>query len=130
MELSRTELQQDLDAAVQTRKELGPEYEAEIVDSFLARIDARLDARVEQRVAERVAGHGPSPRHPGHGRSFSRLPAISLVLAIPLSAVGGGTGGMIGLLAAWAGIVGVNVAAALGARQEDRDARRRRDGWE
>ncbi|MCD0481821.1 hypothetical protein [Streptacidiphilus sp. ASG 303] len=130
----RTELHKDLDAAVQTRKELGPEYEEEVVDAFLARVDARLDARVEQRVAERLDAYGPARRGaygPPRGRAGSRLAVISLALGIPLSGVGGGTGGLTGLVVVWAGIVGVNAAAALGERREEREERRRRrDGWE
>ncbi|AXI77864.1 hypothetical protein [Peterkaempfera bronchialis] len=133
MEPSRTDLHKDLEAAVQTRKELGPEYEAEIVDSFLARIDAQLDARVERRVAERLTESGRAPRRPE--RSFApRLPIISLALAIPLSGVGAGVSGLPGLLVVWTGIVGVNIAASLGEwreRREEREARRRRrDGWD
>ena len=133
MELRRDEMRKDLDAAVQTRKELGPEYESEIVDSFLSRIDDRLDAQVERRVRERLAEHGAAP-HP-RGRAFTpKLPVISLAMAIPLSGVGGGTAGLPGLVTVWAGIVGVNIAASLGelrAQRQERESRRRRqDGWE
>ncbi|MGF1429699.1 hypothetical protein [Kitasatospora sp. LaBMicrA B282] len=126
-----SEYRADLDAALQTRKELGPEYESALVDSFLSRIDARLDARVEQRVAERLADLGPEPyrgdRHERRGRrgGFSgagRLPAISLVLAIPLTGIGSAAG-LPGMLATWLGIVGVNFAAALGNRREERQER-------
>jgi hypothetical protein len=137
METTRTDLQKDLDAALQTRRELGAEYEKEIADSFLARIEDRLDARVdvlvERRLAERATGRAGAG--PWRGRpSASRLPVVSLALGIPLSGVGGGTSGLAGLLVVWAGIVGVNVAASLGElreRREEREARRRRrDGWE
>ena len=37
---------------------------------------------------------------------------VSLVLAIPLSAIGGGVADLPGLLVAWAGIAGVNVVQA------------------
>ncbi|WP_055588901.1 hypothetical protein [Peterkaempfera griseoplana] len=131
MEPPRTELQKDLDAAVQTRKELGAEYESEIVDSFLARVDARLDEQVERRVADRLAGYGPPGRRPGRDGRFSpRLAVVSLGLGIPLSGVGGSTSGPVGLAVVWAGIVGVNLAAAVGARREERQERRRGGGWE
>jgi hypothetical protein len=38
---------------------------------------------------------------------------VSLVLAVPLSAIGGGVARLPGLLIAWAGIVGVNVVQAV-----------------
>ncbi|MFJ8432570.1 hypothetical protein ACIQ9P_14865 [Kitasatospora sp. NPDC094019] len=130
MDTRQDDLRRDLDASLQARKELGPEYEAELVDSFLARLDARLDARVERRVAERLGpanGYGPAGEYarPGYGprrfgrRSATRLPIISLVLGIPLSGIAADQGGFWGLLVCWAGIVGVNVSASLAERIQD-----------
>ena len=45
-------------------------------------------------------------------RLVVRHPVVSLVLAVPLSAIGGGVAHLPGLLVAWAGIVGVNVVQA------------------
>jgi hypothetical protein len=139
MELRHDELRKDLDAAVQTRKELGSEYESELIDSFLSRMDARLDAQVERRVAERLAEYGPPAPYPGRRGWQERSPRgrfhkFSLVMAIPLSAIGADAQGLGGLLVVWAGIVAVNVAASLSDRREQRSERaersRRRDGWE
>jgi hypothetical protein len=131
-----SEYRADLDAALQTRKELGPEYESELIDSFLSRVDARLDARVEQRVAERLADLGPVARHSerfdrhegrrGWGNG-SKLPFLSLIFAIPLTAIAIPEG-MAGTLATWAGIVGVNFAAVLANRHEHEREERRRLG--
>ncbi|MDH6110831.1 hypothetical protein P3T36_004405 [Kitasatospora sp. MAP12-15] len=120
-----SDLKTDLDAALQTRKELGAEYESELVDSFLSRIDARLDARVEQQVAERMGQYAPNPyeqARPGRrerhgGRGWGGLPALSLMLAIPLTGIASAAG-IVGMLSCWAGIVGVNFAAAHGERRE------------
>ncbi|TWF99672.1 hypothetical protein [Kitasatospora viridis] len=121
----RTELRKDLDAAIETRRELGPEYESELVDAFLARIDSRLDARVEQRVAERLAelGH-EQPRRHGKFGSLGYLPYTSLVMAVPLTGIGVAVMGGFGVVVAWAGIVGVNLAAALGGQREQEQRRR------
>ncbi|MEV4616497.1 hypothetical protein AB0K43_28450 [Kitasatospora sp. NPDC049258] len=121
MNTSQDELRRDLDAALQTRKELGKEYESEIVDSFLARIDSRLDARVEQRVAERLdrSGGGPSGVR-GRGARLG-LSIVSLVMGIPLTAIASESAGTTGLIACWIGIVGVNVASALGDRHRGRE---------
>ncbi|MGW4647774.1 hypothetical protein [Kitasatospora sp. NPDC004289] len=124
MNSRQDELKRDLDAAVQTRKELGKEYEAEIVDSFLARIDSRLDARVEQRVSEQLDG---GRRRGGGGGGASKLPIVSLVMGIPLSGVAAGTSGIWGLIVCWAGIVGVNMANALASHKPEPKARR--DDW-
>ncbi|KJY39356.1 hypothetical protein [Streptomyces sp. NRRL S-495] len=148
MDTRQDDLRRDLDASLQARKELGPEYESELVDSFLSRIDARLDARVERRVAERLGpadgygpteGYGPAGAYgrPGYGprrfgrRSATRLPIISLVLGIPLSAIAAESGGFWGLLVCWGGIVGVNVSSSLAERiQEQRGAAAPKSDWD
>ncbi|MFE6749184.1 hypothetical protein ACFVGM_25300 [Kitasatospora purpeofusca] len=142
MDTRQDDLRRDLDATLQARKELGPEYESELVDSFLSRLDARLDARVERRVAERLGpadGYGPAEGYgrPGYGprrfgrRSATRLPIISLVLGIPLSAIAAENGGFWGLLVCWGGIVGVNVSSALAERiQEQRGAAAPKSDWD
>lgn len=48
---------------------------------------------------------------PTRGERFG-FGIVSLVLAVPLSAIGGGLAHLPGLLVAWAGIVGVNVVQA------------------
>ncbi|MFG2903457.1 hypothetical protein ACGF13_00095 [Kitasatospora sp. NPDC048286] len=138
MDTRQDELRRDLDATLQARKELGKEYEDALVDSFVKRLDARLDARVDRSVAERMDDYEPSHRGRGgrrdrdrpstSGRAGNRLAVVSLALGIPLTAIAGNpeTGGFAGLLACWAGIVGVNFAAALGNRRDRRDERDRR----
>lgn len=43
---------QDLRAAAEAHRELGPEYGDAVVDSFLEKVEARLDARMQARLAE------------------------------------------------------------------------------
>ena len=43
---------QDLRAAAEAHRELGPEYSDAVVDSFMAKLEARLDERVNARLAE------------------------------------------------------------------------------
>lgn len=43
---------QDLRAAAEVHRELGPEYSDAIIDSFFEKIEARLDERVNARLAE------------------------------------------------------------------------------
>ncbi|MDB1087200.1 hypothetical protein PJ985_06405 [Streptomyces sp. ACA25] len=116
------ELKKDLDAAVQTRKELGDTYESEVVDSFLEKVGQRIDSTVDQRVRRQLAeqqlvlgrrgpGGPPAGESRGPGPAFG-LAALSLVLAVPLSAVAATQAGLPGLLVCWAGIVGVNVCYA------------------
>ncbi|WP_037870051.1 hypothetical protein [Streptomyces sp. SPB074] len=121
METSDRELRKELDATLQARRELGEEYDSALIDSFLEKVGRRVDETIDRRVrrglAEQqvVVARGPAPRGPrGQGGSWLHHYAfalISLVLAIPLSAIAAVQAGTTGLIAAWAGIVGVNVAA-------------------
>ncbi|WP_030257510.1 MULTISPECIES: hypothetical protein [Streptomyces] len=140
MDTRQDELRRDLDATLQARKELGKEYEDELVDSFMKRLDARLDARVERSVAQRLDGDEPRPYHDRHHRSRrqswgkrsgSGLAVVSLAFGIPLTAIAASpeSGGFAGLLVCWAGIVGVNFAAAFGERRA-REDRRPRGDWD
>lgn len=140
MDTRQDELRRDLDATLQARKELGKEYEDALVDSFVKRLDARLDARVERSVAERMDDYEPRSnrghqRRPGWGkRSGTGLAVTSLVLGIPLTAIAGSpeSGGFAGLVVCWAGIVGVNLAAALGELRNrgSRGERSPRSDWD
>ncbi|MER7933848.1 hypothetical protein AB0N99_32985 [Streptomyces sp. NPDC093272] len=132
-----TDLKKDLDAILHTRRDLGPEYESELADSFLEKIDQRIDGAVERRLRRVLAeqqmqqarGARSSRASDSWGERFG-FGIVSLVLAVPLSAIGGGVAHLPGLVAAWAGIVGINVAQAVrlnpgmfGRRdRDDRDA--------
>ncbi|RKN37371.1 hypothetical protein [Streptomyces hoynatensis] len=116
-----TDLRGDLDAAVETRKELGPAYESELVESFLEKVEQRIDGTVDKRVRRQLAeqqmviargGRSASGEPQGPGAAFG-LAALSLVLAIPLSAIAAVQVGLAGLLVCWGGIVGVNACYAL-----------------
>ncbi|MEU6078947.1 hypothetical protein [Streptomyces sp. NPDC047108] len=126
MEARDNELKKDLDATVHARKELGPEYEAELIESFLEKVEQRLDGTLDQRMRRRLAEHqmvvargaAPAPaRGPGGGSTFGErfgFGIVSLVLAVPLSAIGAVNAGLPGLLVTWAGIVGVNAVHGAG----------------
>ncbi|POX38272.1 hypothetical protein C3486_24120 [Streptomyces sp. Ru73] len=125
------ELRKELDATLHTRRELGPDYEAELLDSFMEKLDRAVDQRVRRGVAERqmqvARGDVRRPAGPagGFGERFG-FAAVSLVLAVPLSAIGAANAGLTGLLVSWAGIVGVNVAQAspsFGRSRRERAAR-------
>ncbi|CAM5418837.1 hypothetical protein GCM10010378_13890 [Streptomyces viridochromogenes] len=120
MDAQGPELKKELDATLQARRELGEEYESALVDSFLEKVDQRIDGAVERRLRRQLAeqqmtaarGARSSQATDSWGERFG-FGIVSLVLAIPLSAIGGGIAHLPGLLAAWAGIVGVNVAQVL-----------------
>jgi hypothetical protein len=102
-------LAKDLEAAVEARRELDPTYEPALVESFLERVDAAVDKRVE---AELKA-------HKNDGLDKEFVYSMT-ALGIPITVVAGVFGDVYGIAAAWAGIVGVSLAGALGARRKRR----------
>ncbi|MEU6354475.1 hypothetical protein ABZ896_34990 [Streptomyces sp. NPDC047072] len=135
MDARDTELKKELNATLQARRELGDEYETALVDSFLEKVDQRIDGAVERRLRRQlaeqqmVAARGSRTSKPtdSWGERFG-FGIVSLVLAIPLSAIGGGIAHLPGLLVAWAGIVGVNAFQAVRLNPEIFRGRRRRSG--
>lgn len=120
MDANDVELKKELNATLQARRELGDEYESALVDSFLEKVDQRIDGAVERRVRRQMAeqqmvvargSRGPRAANDSWGERFG-FGIVSMVLAIPLSAIGGGIAHLPGLLVAWAGIVGVNAVQA------------------
>ncbi|MFD7547120.1 hypothetical protein ACFV0R_11575 [Streptomyces sp. NPDC059578] len=115
MEARDADFKKELDATLQARRDLGEEYESAFVDSFLEKIEQRVDTAVDRRVRRQLAeqqmvvarGTGPSRSPDNWGDRFG-FAMISLILAIPLSAIGAVQGGKLGLIVSWLGIVGVN----------------------
>ncbi|MFD5075927.1 hypothetical protein [Streptomyces sp. NPDC058371] len=132
MEAPDAELKKELDATLHARRELGEDYEPALVESFLEKVEQRLDGAVDRRVRRQlaeqqmvVARGSRSPRSTDSWGERFGFGIVSLVLAVPLSAIGGGVAGLPGLLVAWVGIVGVNAVQAL--RHTDFPLRRPRD---
>lgn len=120
MDARDTELKKELNATLHARRDLGEEYESALVDSFLEKVDQRIDGAVERRVRRQlaeqqmvVARGARSPQTTDSWGERFGFGLVSLVLAIPLSGIGGGVAGLSGLFVAWAGIVGVNVVQAV-----------------
>ncbi|MEW2488466.1 hypothetical protein [Streptomyces sp. NPDC048411] len=139
MEARDPELKSELNATLQARSELGPEYESALIDSFLEKVDQRLDVTLDRRVRRHLAeqqmvvargARAPQPPVGNFGERFG-FGVISLILAVPLSAIGVTNAGVNGLVVAWLGIVGVNVAHA--ARSQPlfrRSEERTKSDWE
>lgn len=121
MEATRdAELKKELDAALHARKDLGEEYESALVDSFLEKVEKRLDGTIDRQMRRHLAEQqmimARSARNPAGGvdswgERFG-FGIVSLILAIPLSAIGVVNAGLSGLFVTWFGIVGVNAVHA------------------
>jgi hypothetical protein len=77
---------QEIRAAAEAHRELGPEYGDAVVDSFLEKIEARLDARVDARVAEVM---------PTRRRVVTRLSREQRRSVLTGMAIGGGVVGVV-----------------------------------
>jgi hypothetical protein len=102
-------LAKDLEAIVAARSELDKSYEPALVEAFLERVDEAVEKRVE---AELQA-------HEDEGFD-KEIAFTSMALGIPITAVAGIFGDVYGIAVAWTGLVGVNIAAAWGARRKRR----------
>jgi hypothetical protein len=90
---------------IKAEQDLGAEFEGEMVDSLVARIERALAARIEAKIARaRISG-----RRPGAGVNPLGLLAITMALGIPLTAVAGGIGGLPGIIAVWAALVTLTI---------------------
>ncbi|MGI5200868.1 hypothetical protein ACQEU6_04640 [Spirillospora sp. CA-108201] len=97
---------EDLTAAMAARRELGPDYDDAFIETVVDRLEETLDARAAAPRPRRRAP-APEPRHGGGDHSLV-LAILSLLAAIPLSAIGVVNAGLPGLLIALAGVVLVN----------------------
>src|SRR5215831_14170686 len=107
---------EELSATLAARHELGPEYDAALVDSLADRVEQVVKARVA--AAQQV----PTPPAPVQVQGASgalsagqrlAVAAISLGVAIPCLAIAGAAAGVTGVIVTWAGIAAVNLAAAI-----------------
>ncbi|MGV9378666.1 hypothetical protein ACWDRB_22800 [Nonomuraea sp. NPDC003707] len=103
-------IRDDLQATLDARRDLGPEYEAALVESFVERLDATISARVRSELDH----HGATPHRQKSPPGAAMIPIAlgSLGIGIPLTAIAAGNAGLVGLTIAWIAIVVINVASA------------------
>jgi anti-sigma factor RsiW len=98
---------EELESALAARHELGRDYEREIVDSLVERIERRLDER------ERQPSRPPVRRERSDHRSVTPLALGSIALGIPVTAISTGNGDPWLAVVAWIAIAVINVAYAF-----------------
>jgi hypothetical protein len=111
--MATDEVRKDLRAAAAARQELGAEYEDAIIESFLEKLDAReaqrhgqdLEFRQRDQMLEAV---GLKRRETDPGGLA--LAIISVVAAIPITAIAADILGLVGTVVCWVGLVGINLA--------------------
>lgn len=112
-EIERTELE----AVLETRRELGASYDAALVESFADRIEAAVLARTasdlgtRSREARDRAAAGPRQLTLGIVSCAAGIPVTAISLAVE-----GGATGLAAMIVGWGGLVAVNFAHAFQAR--------------
>jgi hypothetical protein len=94
----------DVSSMVGARHELDDDMEPAVIDAFLERVEAAIEERAAER---RPIPH--SDRGPGTGETLA-LAIVSLGTGVPITAIAAENGGALGVVAAWAGIAGINIA--------------------
>lgn len=100
----------ELKAAVSARRDLGPDFEDPLVESFLDKVGQEVDRRVDERLA--TAGpRGAAAGSKGSEGARLALAIVSLSLGtlstLALAIIGGGR--TAALIPIWVGIIIVNV---------------------
>ena len=106
---STPELRRDVEAALAARRDLGPDYDASIAAGLAERVDELVAIRLADTrgdAAERQADREDERTSRSH--RFV-LGIVSLGAGIPITAITSES--VVMAAVAWAGIVGVNVAA-------------------
>ena len=112
-ELERSEVE----AVLETRRELGLRYDAELVDGFADRIQAEVERRVSSELQVRAQGQAAQK---SAGSRQLALGIVSLVAGIPVTAISltaNDDPSIIGLVISWGAITAINAAHALQGRQ-------------
>ncbi|TYK45424.1 hypothetical protein [Actinomadura decatromicini] len=96
---------EDLAAAMAARRELGPDYDDAFIETVVDRIEEVFDSRAAPRARPRRA---PEPRR-GERDHALLMAVLSLLAAIPLSAIAVVNGGLAGLFVTLTAIVVIYV---------------------
>lgn len=108
----------DLEAILALHREQGAPVDQALVESLAAKVDDVVRLQVQRELALRRTPPPPAVRKPGQ----LALAIVSLALGIPLTAIAGGLGGLLGIVIAWVGIAIVNIV--YGEMWPGRDERR------
>jgi hypothetical protein len=113
------ETRREIQAALGARRELGLEYEEAIAAGLLDRVNqlALMRASEIRREAERVDQTAELEKTIRTHRFV--LGIISLGVGVPITGISATVvdPGILGMVVSWAGIVGVNIAAAINSRR-------------
>lgn len=103
----------DAEAVLAARAELGESMEPALVDSFASKVTEEIQRQMELERSGATPSAAPAPG----GVSANQRVAVAVVtagVAIPLTGIMMGTsGGLLGTLIVWVGLVALNLVLAL-----------------
>jgi hypothetical protein len=105
--MATEEIRKDLRAAVAARQELGPDYEPEIIDGFLAKLDAHTAHHLATPPIQ-----APKPSRESDPGGLA-LAIVSVAAGIPITAIAAAQEGTIAIIICWGGLVGINLARSM-----------------
>ena len=118
--MAERETRRDIEAALSARRDLGPEYDDQIAAGLAERIDELVAIRLADSRAE--VSERQLDREDERSSRTQRfvLGIISLGAGIPITGIAAVQvdPSVVGVAVSWLGIVGVNLAAAWGARRK------------
>ena len=95
------EIAEEVRVHLEAHRDLGAQYEDDVVDSLIRNIESALDARLGSKASKARGSAGPSA-----GRRMNLgLLAVAMALGIPLTAVAGSMGGVAGVTTVWGALV-------------------------
>ncbi len=114
--MSSTSLTPDeIRAAAETHRELGPDYQSAVIDSFIDKVGKEIDARVDARLASARTVRGDRqldrPSQSGGRGAALALGIVSISLGIPITGImAEGHYSAVALVLVWMAIAVINIA--------------------
>ena len=96
------DIRRDLQASLEARRELGPEYDQHFLDALVEKLTQQVQQTQQTQVSTGK-----------HSDNSLALAICSLIFGIPIVAIAGGEANLTGIIVACAMIVGVNLAYNL-----------------
>lgn len=117
----------EAEAALEARRELGRDYEPAVVDSFVDRLDKVIQQRIDEGIAKRESQQAASAAGDYNRYQLEKVQSgqrlaliiVSIVFAVPLSAIAAAMWRPEAIALVWTGIVLLNVIFGLGSRRRD-----------
>lgn len=101
---AQEDIRRDLQASLEARRELGPEYDQHFLDALVEKLTRQVQVQQPAQPPESSDAHS--------GESLA-LAICSMIFGIPIVAIAGGEAQLVGIIVACAMILGVNLAFNL-----------------